>query len=384
MSSSSADVRGTTARGASEALLSARGRIGSMKVVAGFDGMVDSICRVVDHKEGATSYTPMHTIAQMAERVARAAGKSINIELRAERVKIGGNGVLMADGLAAAGARVSFIGSIADDASPSKVHALFGAFAGRCASVHPTCPPGLTDACEFDDGKVMLGKTDNLAKITWDSTVRAVGGLDALVRMADGAGLLVPVAWTQVPAMDEIWDGLTRQVFPKIERDRRPPVFIDLADPAKRTENELKGALERLKAMNAMTPVTLGLNLAESQRIARAIGAPEPRTMEEAADRIRAGLGLGCVVVHGRESASAATERDRATFEGPFVRKPFMSTGAGDHFNAGFALSGAAGVSLAQQLAAGSALSGWYVRKGAAPSLDEWAGFLRDLPAPER
>lgn len=387
----SADTRAATARAAADALQKAGATVASMRVVAGFDGMVDSIIRVVDRREGPVAFTPMRRIEQFAQRVAIAAGKSINIELGVEHVKIGGNGVLMADGLARAGAKVSFIGSVGmSDAPPGspgspgsrEVRAVFREFAARCAAIYPTSPPGFTDACEFDDGKVMLGKTADLSLITWESVTRAVGGPAALTAMLDGAGLLIPVSWTQVPHMDEIWKGLCESLA-KIPRERRPWIFIDLADPAKRTEEALKAALALLREMNSATPLALGLNLAESQRIARAVGAPEPKDLDDAAVSIRKALGLACVVTHSRVASAGATEKESARFAGPFVQRPKMSTGAGDHFNAGFSLGWRLGLPIAQALAVGASVSGWYVREAKGPSLAEVASFLRDLPAPE-
>lgn len=354
-----------------------------MTAVVGFDVMVDSIIRVVDTKD-AQGFTPMRRIEQFAERVAKAAGRSINIEFRVELEKLGGNGALMGEGLARAGARVSFIGSIGGD-GPGGVHPVFADFARRCERVCATGGPGFTDALEFDDGKVLLGRTAALESITWKNVVRAAGGVDALRGMIDGAGCLVPVSWTQVPHMDEVWKGLIRDVLPKIDASRRPAVFIDLADPRKRTEEALSDALDLLQEMNALAPVTLGLNLSESKQVAKVLGLREPETLDEGAPLVREAMGLACVVTHGhRAGAAASMDGEVASFEGPYTKTPKISTGAGDHFNAGFALASGLGLPAGQCLAAASALSGWYVRKGLGPTLEEWIGFLRALPEGER
>ncbi len=374
-------ARAATARAAADALTSRRAEALSLRAVAGFDAMVDSIVRAVDTRTGPDAFTPMARIEQFASRIGAAAGKSINIELAVERVKIGGNGVLMADGLATLGLPVAFIGNIASEAGG--VHPLFARFASRCASAHPTSPPGATDACEFADGKVMLGKTAPLKEVTWASVLAAAGGEPALTAMLDGAALFVPVSWTMLPHLNEIWLGVLRGPFASIPRERRPWVFVDLADPAKRTDEELRSAIPILRDLAASTPLCLGLNLAESQRMARTIAAPASDTLPEAARALRAALGFACVVVHRREGAAAATENESAEFAGPFTRTPRMSTGAGDNFNAGFALGWRLGLPLAQALAVGCATSGLYVRKGEASSLDDVAAFLRELPEPD-
>jgi sugar/nucleoside kinase (ribokinase family) len=99
---------------------------------------------------------------------------------------------------------------------------------------------------------------------------------------------------------------------------------------------------------------------------------------------IREKVGLESVVIHPRDGAAAAIEGQATWFEGPFCARPRLSTGAGDHFNAGFALARIIGLALDECLAAGCATSGAYVRDGASPDIGRLAGFLRSLPGPEQ
>lgn len=103
---------------------------------------------------------------------------------------------------------------------------------------------------------------------------------------------------------------------------------------------------------------------------------------------IRAKLGLGAVVVHPREGAGAATADGRsAWFDGPFTRSPKLSTGAGDHFNGGYAFATTLGIDralgIAACLAIGCAVSGAYVRDAESPTRQRLVEFLRELPEPE-
>jgi sugar/nucleoside kinase (ribokinase family) len=54
--------------------------------------------------------------------------------------------------------------------------------------------------------------------------------------------------------------------------------------------------------------------------------------------------------------------------DGPFVAKPLITTGPGDHFNSGFVLGKLLGLSNAQALLCGVSTSGFYVRTGQSPS----------------
>ena len=64
---------------------------------------------------------------------------------------------------------------------------------------------------------------------------------------------------------------------------------------------------------------------------------------------------------------------------GPFVEKPLISTGAGDHFNAGFCLGKLIGADNEMALQIGVGTSGYYVRIGKSPHRNELAEFLRGL-----
>ena len=102
-------------------------------------------------------------------------------------------------------------------------------------------------------------------------------------------------------------------------------------------------------------------------------------SIAESASAIRAKLNLSCVVVHPRGGAAAATKDDVAKFDGPFVQQPKISTGAGDHFNAGFCLGATLGCDPAMSLQIGVATSGYYVRTAQSPSVEDLIGFLKTL-----
>ncbi len=131
----------------------------------------------------------------------------------------------------------------------------------------------------------------------------------------------------------------------------------------------------------------LGLNLKESEQVAAALGITVPAdsetAIEQTAAAIRAKLGIGTVVIHPRKGAAAANRTETARFAGPFVEHPKISTGAGDHFNAGFVTGQVLGLTLAESLAAGTATSGFYVRNAESPSVAQLAAFLKELPAPQ-
>jgi sugar/nucleoside kinase (ribokinase family) len=379
--------RAVLARSAAESL--ARANLASRHALVGFDGFVDLITDLVDTRADMAplAYTRISTLTALAARVGAAAGKSTNIEAVTHEKRWGGNGPLLAGGLARLGISTTYIGAVGREDDPRTLDPVFAPFASLCERVVPIAAPGRTDALEFDDGKLMINHCGPVQAVTWERIVEVVG-LQTLRELVARADVLGIVNWSLLGGVGGIWRGLVRDIFPSIAR--APRIFIDLSDPAKRTDADLLGAMDLLRELNARAPVTLGLNLAEAERLARvwrvdATGAPTDsrRTLRLATD-LRGALGLDCVVVHPREGAAAAeASGERAWFDGPMTRAPRLSTGAGDHFNAGFAGAQIAGLPIEQCLASGVALSGAYVRDGGAPTLSRLLDFLADLPAPE-
>ena len=66
--------------------------LATQRITIGLDGFVDEIISVVDKRESADTFTRVPTLAAMGQRISAAAGKSTNIELVVERLKLGGNG----------------------------------------------------------------------------------------------------------------------------------------------------------------------------------------------------------------------------------------------------------------------------------------------------
>jgi sugar/nucleoside kinase (ribokinase family) len=352
----------------------------SIKATIGLDGFVDEIIAVVDKRHDGGKYEPVRTINDLARKIHGAAGQSSNYELVVKQVKLGGNGPIMANALGSIGVSVTYIGNV----GYPTVHPAFEELERQCRVVS-IGEPGHTDALEFDDGKLMLGKHQTLQDVNWDNLISRVGR-ERLKELMDGSQLIGMVNWTMLPHMSRIWAKLLDEVIPNAERHRRL-LFIDLADPEKRTHHDIMDALKLLQRFQDQVDVILGLNLKESLEIADVLGLPGKSAPEEAiednARAIRQELGLACVVIHPRRGAAAAIEGESASFAGPFVQQPKISTGAGDHFNAGFCLGRVLGMGLQESLCVGVATSGYYVRSAQSPNATQLADFIAELPAPQ-
>jgi sugar/nucleoside kinase (ribokinase family) len=352
-------------------------RASRMRAFVGLDGFVDEIIRVVDKRDHAESFQRLTTISKLAERLAAAAGKSTNIELVTERIKLGGNGPIMANALARLGIKVTYVGAL----GYPHLHPVFNEFARR-AEVHSIAEAGHTDALEFEDGKLMLGKTAHFNELTWENIQRRYGR-DKFIDNFSTADLVGFVNWTMIPYMSDLWDSLLREFCPAVPGHRRK-VFFDLADPEKRSPKDIARALELILGFEKYFEVILGLNEKEAHEIGEALGlkaaAPSRDGLAALSAEIQKRLPVDTLVVHPVTYALAVSAGQVMLVEGPYVEKPLITTGAGDHFNSGFCLGKLIGLDNAACVLAGVTTSGFYVRTGHSPFIEDLAKMLRDWP----
>src|SRR5690606_18272179 len=207
---------------------------GKLRAFVGFDGFVDEIIRVVDSRHASGAFRAMETIGELADRIRAAAGLSTNLELVVERTKLGGNGPIMALALARLGVQVTCVGTLGEP----DLHPVFHELREAGVETISLGPPAHTDALEFRDGKLMLGKLQPLQAVHWDGIVAAVGR-DRLRALAEDSHLVAQLNWTMLPHLNGIWDAWHREMAPRA----RGIFFVDFADPAKRPLAELQAGL---------------------------------------------------------------------------------------------------------------------------------------------
>lgn len=353
-------------------------RTSQLTAFIGLDGFVDEILHVVDKRESAEKYQRLPTIAQLAQRLAAAAGRSTNVELVSQLTKLGGNGPIMANALASFGLKVTYLGIL----GYPNLHPVFVDFAKR-AEVYSIAEPGYTDALEFEDGKIMLGKHQSLKQMNWPN-IQSRFGKEKFRAKFGSADLVGFVNWTMLTSMSEIWSAVLKEVCPGMGQPRRK-LFIDLADPEKRTSEDILHALELIGAFQKYLDVILGLNEKESDEIGKHLGLNisdhTPEGLQKLCREIHQRVRVDTIIVHPTAYALASGPDALALMEGPFTPKPKITTGAGDHFNSGFCLGKLLGFSTERCLLTGVATSGFYVRTAQSPTLKDLAQLLRNWPS---
>ena len=178
-----------------------------LKIVVGFDGFVDEIIHAVDKRIDSTNYSRIKTIEDFAARIARASGLSTNIELVPQQIKIGGNGPIMCNALSKHDTKISYIGALGYPAIDNVFIDL-----DENVDMYSIGNPGHTDALEFHDGKLLLGKMSSLTDITYKRMIDLVGK-DKVVELLSETNLLVSVNWSMIPNNTDLWRKIITNIF---------------------------------------------------------------------------------------------------------------------------------------------------------------------------
>jgi len=347
-----------------------------MNSVVGLDGFVDKIVTPVDKRHGLQqNFDAIETIDALGSRISAAAGKSANIELFPRFDKLGGNGPIMANAHVSLGLAVRYVGALGHPV----IDPVFEEFARKTNAVS-LADPGITTALEFKDGKLMLGNTSSLEEIDFPRILE-VAGEGAFIDMLAKAELVSIVNWTMIPKMTSILLEMVDRIMPNLPPIDTRNFFFDLTDPAKRSAEDIREVLRVISRFQAHSEVTLGLNYNEALQVCDTMdlkgGEKDEESLCRMATEIRRKLEIACVVIHPTDSASCATKDGAWWTPGPYTENPKITTGAGDHFNAGFSAARLCGFSPLTSLALATCTSGHYVRTAESPSTNQVVELLR-------
>lgn len=356
----------------------AQPKLDSLNALLGFDGTVDVICKPVEsRRDTGGQFTPFSKMRDFGQRVIDADGKSAIVEIVNELEKIGGNGPIMANALAETGVAVDYIGPLG---SPD-IHPAYEAFARR-VKVHSVHPPAVTHALEFPNGKLMLAAISTYEDIN-ATTLQATLGEESMRGLLQKSQLCCLLNWTCLPGLESILSWYLEKLLPGVAQDEGRIFFFDLADPSMRSNQDLRRVLQLIRGFEKFGRVTLGMNLNEAQQVCRTLQIPEPESAPAsvcaALEKIRNELGIHTAMAHPTDFAACATAEGSWSVSGPHTKTPRITTGAGDHLNAGFCLAQLLEFSPEEALKLGVLFSGYYVRMAKPSSLGDISQFIREL-----
>lgn len=346
----------------------------NIKAVMGLDGFVDQILHVVKTRTDANTYIRMETLKEFGEFICKAAGLSANIEFIPLQNKLGGNGPIMSNALSTYNFDVTYIGAVGEDSINPVFHEM-----AKKSKVINISNPGFTDAVEFLDGKLMIGKRESLKNVNW-TTLKEKIGLEELTSIYEEATLIGLENWTMLPYMTNIWNGLINEVLPNLSKKDNKYIFFDLADPENRLKKDILEALSVIKKFSDKFNVILGLNEKEAYEIGEILdlfSSDNKPPLDVLVTSIAKKIDIYCLVVHPVKEAYAVCNGEIYHTIGPYEPNPKLTTGAGDNFNAGFCFGQTLGLSPQLSLVLGTATSGYYVRNAQSPTLENLIDFLK-------
>ena len=350
----------------------------TLKIVVGFDGFVDEIIHAVDKRIDSANYSRIETIEAFSERIARASGLSTNIELVPQHIKIGGNGPIMCNALSKHDTLISYIGAL----GYPTIDNVFNDFDDN-VKMYSIANPGHTDALEFHDGKLLLGKMSSLSDLTYEKMIEFLG-VDKVVELFSQTNMIASVNWSMIPHNTDLWRKIISNILPMLPNKKDKPVFfVDLADPEKRENVEIIEALDLLKEFKTNFFVTLGLNKKEAYDVAKVLELFDQQSLENMQVSLEDlnialydYLKIDAVVIHPVDSSCTVVDGVFYSEKGPYISKPKLTTGAGDNFNAGFSLGLLYNLTPDQALLTGMSTSGYYVRNAESPNFTELVDFI--------
>jgi len=352
-----------------------------VNAVIGFDGFVDEVVHVVRSRSDAEHYERVTTLYEFGERIMKSAGLSTNAELVVQNRKLGGNGPIFANALISYDVDMTYIGALGENA----IDSVFEDMKNKSREVIPLVDPGLTLATEFEDGKLMQSMLQSLNGITWETIEKKVG-VEKFIELLDSNELIGFENWTMIPYMSQIWEKILEVVIPQLKNPTQNKVlFFDLADPEKRTREDILHAMDLIKEFNKYYKTILGLNKKEACEIAELLGMEisdySEQPLEPLAKFLAEYMDIYCLVIHPVKEACCVFKGEYHLVEGPFCAKPKLTTGAGDNFNAGFIYGIMMGLEPQEALVLGTGTSGYYVRNAGSANRAQMAAFLKDWAA---
>ena len=348
-----------------------KGRLSTKQAIAGFDGFIDSVARAVKHRNSETECELFPTIECFGSHIVSKKGMSCSIEIKPDITKFGGNMPILSNAMGSLGVKVTCVGALGFP----EIHPEFKKMSANC-HLRSVANPDSSTALEFDDGKIMLYQTDTSSTLDW-ITLKTVLGAEELLRFFQGSDLVCLVNWSEMIHSSAVWEGILSEILPLYEPLKAQTALFDLADCSNRGKEEILAALRIIGRFSDRFETVLSMNENEARLVFRALAdTDEVWDIEAVGSEIYKEMNIHTVIVHTVRHAFAWDASGAVRVEGPYVEHPALSTGGGDNFNAGFCAGRLLDLDMTSCLTLGVAVSGFYVKFGHSPAVDEIIDFF--------
>jgi sugar/nucleoside kinase (ribokinase family) len=119
----------------------------------------------------------------------------------------------------------------------------------------------------------------------------------------------------------------------------------------------------------------------EAQQVIYSLGndfeiTESKESLTEAVNMIRDTMSINTVFIHGIKLSVASNDEKTSVASGYFVKNPKISTGAGDHYNAGFLAAYLCNYDLDRITNFAAAASAFYVKNAISPKIEDIAKVI--------
>jgi hypothetical protein len=343
----------------------------NQKVFIGVDGYIDKIQKAVKTRTAhSVEYYP--TLKEFAGRIDAAAGKSGQVELVTHEIKIGGNAPIMANALGHMGIENFCFGNAGyPDRSPiyQSLH--------KKVNVISIANPAESAALEFNDGKMILSDLSVFRSLDWN-LVKKVVSVEKIRDSVNKSDVIALVGWCNPDHATNIWKGILDEVMPYTTRKKL--IFFDLADPTKKSKQDLDDVLNVINSYSQYGRVILGLNENETLKLYNMLSSDNKNSVSPDLNTkgkiLFAGMKIEGLLIHPVDRSIFIDKSGIRELDGQVVKEPKISTGGGDNLNAGFCLGYLLDFSIEESMILGMATSGTYVKNGRSPDIKDITDYL--------
>ena len=333
-------------------------------VIFGFDGYVDNIRQVKASKDDEVGER-ISTLDDFGKEItsSAAANSSLSIPWMQKQQQTGGHVSHLARVYQGLDFDTTLLGMCGDPLLD-----IFEKEFSEC-TIYSLGQPGITDAIEFDDGKILLTENGDAAPLNWESLQSRVE-TPTLVNELNGVRLFGIGYWSAIPGLADVLDGLRKNVFPKLS-DAPEHVLIDPANVRRLDRQKLNEMVTATHKLSEIVDLTVSANRVETKILAAKMGSSASGTLMADARTAFDLLGVDRFVGHSTTESVVVSERGTGRVLVETVDSPQSVTGAGDHFNAGVGLGLIENLPDDAAVALGNTLAHEFVQTGETPTYDD-------------
>jgi sugar/nucleoside kinase (ribokinase family) len=343
----------------------------------GFDGYIDSLYSLVEHRIDSKEWRRMESMKTFGDLLINISGSSGSIERVLKKRIFGGFAPNTSRAMSTLGAHTYLVGAL----GVPKLNQFYERQINE--KIYSITEPGETLGLEFDDGKIMITDFAPILSIDWRKLTQSIS-IEKMGALLDNSKILGFGHWALVPNLNEIWRHFIFDIFPSLNNLESKLFFVDIADIRKRKSSDIKDLIKVLQEVETFMPVMLSVNDQEASLISKnldnvkIIDPHNPGFVDyiEGGLNLNKEINISYFVIHSPHFATISTKNEHYWITEGFTSKPKYTVGAGDHFHTGVALGLSCNFSPMESILIGNALTAIFVRTGISPNYNQLKDFI--------